>query len=253
MLKPLANRTTILQATQPNAIPLYRQVKQILLQRIASGAWQPGDLVPAEPKLGQELGVSPGTVRKALAALAAEGLVVRQQGRGTFVAAQTPDSALFHFFRLVDLEERRVTPTSRELERSQGPATAEERRRLALRAGARVVRLRRLRHADGGGAIIERIVVPARLFPDLHAFAGELPNTLYDLYQRRYGKTVRRATELLRAIGLDDEDEAALLGLAPGAPVLEIDRIAWTFDDLPIEWRRSLVDTRELRYLSELM
>lgn len=82
--------------------PLYRQVKQILLQRIASGAWRPGDLVPAEPKLGQELGVSPGTVRKALDELASENLVVRQQGRGTFVATHTPTSSLFHFFRLVD-------------------------------------------------------------------------------------------------------------------------------------------------------
>lgn len=242
--------TTTMHATPT---PLYRQVKQILLQRIASGVWRPGDLVPAEPKLAQELGVSPGTVRKALDALAAERLVVRQQGRGTFVASQTPDSSLFHFFRLVGLQGQRVTPTSRELERGRGSATAAERGRLKLRAGARVVRLRRLRHADGSGAMIERIVVPSRLFPDLHAFVGELPNTLYDLYQRRYGKTVRRATEALRAITLNDEDEAALLGLPPGAPVLEIDRIAWTFDDLPIEWRRSLVDTRDLRYLSELV
>jgi GntR family transcriptional regulator len=239
-------------AEQANATPLYRQVREIVLQRIARGDWQPGTLLPAEPKLGLELGVSPGTVRKALDELAADNLVVRQQGRGTFVAAQTPDSSLFHFFRLIDRHGQRVTPTSRELGREQGPATQEERRRLALQARARVVRIRRLRQA-GDGAIIERIVVPSGLFPGLYAHQGELPNTLYDLYQRRYGKTVRRASESLCARALDDPEDARLLQLAPGAPVLEIDRLAYSFADLPIEWRRSLVDTSKLRYLSELV
>jgi GntR family transcriptional regulator len=236
---------------QPNAAPLYRQVRDILLQRIARGDWQPGALVPAEPKLGQELGVSPGTVRKALDELAALKLVVRQQGRGTFVAAQTPDSALFHFFRLIDQQGRRVTPSSRELGREQGPASPEERQRLALRGRARVTRIRRLRQA-GDGAILERIVVPSALFADLHDHPGELPNTLYDLYQRRYGKTVRRASETLHA-ATPDAPDAHLLGLPPAAPALVIDRIAYSFDDLPIEWRRSLVDTRKLRYLSNLV
>jgi GntR family transcriptional regulator len=236
---------------QPNAAPLYRQVREILLQRIARGDWLPGALVPAEPKLGQELGVSPGTVRKALDELAALKLVVRQQGRGTFVAAQTPDSALFHFFRLIDDKGERATPSSRELGREQGPASQEERQRLALRGRARVTRVRRLRQA--GGAIIERIVVPSALFADLHEHPGELPNTLYDLSQRRYGRTVRRASETLQAAAVDDAEEARLLGLRRGAPVLVIDRIAYSFDDLPIEWRRSLVDTRKLRYLSELV
>lgn len=236
---------------QPNPAPLYRQVQEILLQRIASGGWQPGALLPAEPKLGQELGVSPGTVRKALDELAALNLVVRQQGRGTFVAAQTPDSTLFHFFRLIDQEGRRVMPSSRELGREQGPATQEERQRLALRGRARVTRVRRLRQA-GDGAIIEQIVVPSALFANLYSHPGDLPNTLYDLYQKRYGKTVRRASETLQAVVLNPED-AHLLQLEPGAPVLEIDRIAYSFDDLPIEWRRSLVDTRKIRYLSDLV
>jgi GntR family transcriptional regulator len=237
---------------QPNATPLYRQVREIVLQRIARGDWQPGTLLPAEPKLGQELGVSPGTVRKALDELAALNLVVRQQGRGTFVAAQTPDSSLFHFFRLIDPQGGRVTPSSRELEREQGAATPDERRRLALPARARVVRVRRLRQA-GDGAIIERIVVPGALFPGLYGHPGELPNTLYDLYQRRYGRTVRRASESLCARAVDDAGDARLLQLKRGAAVLEIDRIAYSFDDLPIEWRRSLVDTRRLRYLSDLV
>lgn len=239
--------------SQPNPTPLYRQVKQILLQRIASGAWRAGDLVPAEPKLGQELGVSSGTVRKALDELAAENLVVRHQGRGTFVATHTPASSLFHFFRIVDQEGRRVVPAGRELERQQGPASGAERERLQLPPRARVMRLRRLRWTDSSGALLESIVVPSRLFPDLQAHPGELPNTLYDLYQKSYGKTVRRVEEWLRAVAVEDPEIAKQLGVGIGTPVLEIDRIAYTFDDVPIEWRRSLIDTRSLRYFSELV
>jgi len=245
-------RKTALHATQPNPTPLYRQVKQILLQRIASGEWRPGDLLPAEPKLGQDLGVSPGTIRKALDELAAENLVVRQQGRGTFVATHTPTSSLFHFFRLVDGQGRRVVPTGRELARAQGPASADERERLQLSSRASVVRLKRIRWADGQGALLESIVVPNRFFPGLRAHSGELPNTLYDLYQRGYGKTVRRVAEWLRAVAVEAPETAELLGLEVGAPVLEIDRIAYTFDDVPVEWRRSIVDTRALRYFVEL-
>lgn len=243
---------TDLNATQPNPTPLYRQVKQILLGRIARGAWRPGELVPAEPKLAQELGVSSGTVRKALDELATENLVVRQQGRGTFVATHTPASSLFHFFRLVDAEGRRVAPAGHELERRQVVASAAERKRLQLPPRAKVMQLRRVRWAEGGGALLESIVVPLRFFPDLHTRPGELPNTLYDLYQRSYGKTVRRVEEWLRAIALEDPEIARHLELAVGAPALEIDRIAYTFDDVPVEWRRSLVDTRSLRYFIEL-
>ena len=237
----------------PTFVPLYRQVKDIVISRIARGDWRPGEALPAEPKLGQELGVSAGTVRKALDELTAEKLLVRQQGRGTFVATQTPDSSLFHFFRLVDANGDRVIPTSRELERGHGPATAEERRRLGLRAGAKVMRLHRLRAARDANVMIERIVVPLRLFPDLHRFEGELPNTLYDLYQRAFGKTVRRVSERLRVGTLDGAQEASLLGLPSGASVLEIDRIAYTFDDAPVEWRLSKVDTRLFFYINEIL
>jgi GntR family transcriptional regulator len=246
-------RMTALNASQPNATPLYRQVKQILVQRIASGVWRPGELVPAEPKLGQELGVSPGTVRKALDELEAENLVIRQQGRGTFVTTHTPTSSLFHFFRLVDAKGQRVMPSGRELERRQGLASAAERQRLKLPPRAKVMRFRRVRWADGRGAMLESIAVPTEFFPDLRTYPGELPNTLYDLYQRSYGKTVRRVEEWLSASSVEDPETARHLDLEVGASVLEIDRIDYTFDDVPVEWRRSIVDTRALRYFIELV
>lgn len=231
--------------------PLYQQVRQILQERIASGFWGPGSLLPAEPKLAESLGVSPGTVRKALDELTLDKLVVRQQGRGTFVTAQTPDSALFHFFSLVDSAGTPVAPDSRELSRAQGPADAAERQRLGLGSRAKVLRIDRVRMLAGRDALVERIVVPSALFPGLIAEGAALPNTLYDLYQQRYGITVLRADETLRAVPAR-AGEAKILGIGKGSPLLEIDRLAISFDERPVEWRVSRLATRDFAYRSEL-
>ncbi len=235
----------------PNFVPLYQQVRDILVSRIAEGHWPPGTLLPAEPQLARELNVSPGTVRKALDELAFASLVTRRQGRGTFVAEQTPHSSLFQFFRVVDSRGQRVVPDSEEIARERGKATAEEARRLALSAGDGVLRLDRYRLLAGERAMVERVVVADARFAGLAETAAQLPNTLYDLYQRQFGVTIIRASESLRAIACD----AALaerLGLAPGAPVLEIDRHAYSFNDVPIEWRLSFLDCRHFGYSNDI-
>ncbi|MDJ0611305.1 MAG: GntR family transcriptional regulator [Kiloniellales bacterium] len=237
-------------AAAPRFEPLYRQVRQILQDRIASGDWPPGSLLPAEPKLAESLGVSPGTVRKALDSLALERLVVRQQGRGTFVAAQTPDSSLFRFFSVVGEDGEQAIPDSRELGREVGAATTEERRRLALSGRARVLRLDRVRPLAGRDALVERVVLPLALFPGLER-EESLPNTLYDHYQHRYGITIRRADETLRAASAGGR-VARVLGIKPGTPLLAIDRVAISFDDKPVEWRVSLLDTRFFAYRNVL-
>src|SRR3954449_5070932 len=81
--------------------PLYRQVRDTLVRRIADGVWRPGQLLPSEPELAVDLGVSQGTVRKALDEMAAENLVIRRQGRGTFVARHDDARILFQFFKLL--------------------------------------------------------------------------------------------------------------------------------------------------------
>ena len=118
--------------------------------------------------------------------------------------------------------------------------------------GAMVLRIDRRRMIGGVPSIVERIAVPQALFPDLDALEEDgLPNTLYDLYQKRYGVTVGRATERLRAVTANAED-AAQLEIEPGAPLLEIERIARDLDDGPVEWRLSRCLTDTLAYLSEL-
>lgn len=239
----------VLPFDPPAAAPLYRQVKEILVARIAKGDWRPGDMLPSEPKLAAELGVSPGTVRKALDEMTSDKLVQRRQGRGTFVATTTSDSALFHFFKLVDDDRRPMMPESRELSRLIRIATADERRVLKLGPKERVVFVRRLRASRGVPMMVETVTLPLRRFPEMERYAEEFPNTLYDLYQFRFNVTIRQVAEVLRAVTASEED-SELLKVAAGAPLLEIDREAFTFDHEPVEWRVSRLDTRHTAYLS---
>ena len=230
--------------------PLYRQVKERLTERLISGHWKPGALLPSEFQLAEALGVSQGTVRKALDELTAEKLLVRRQGRGTFVAEHDAEHTLFHFFKLRRKDGARVTPQSVLLRRAEGRAKRREARRLELAAGAPVVRLTRLRTLDGRPAILEGLVFPATLFPDL-ANLEDLPNTLYSLFAHRYGITVKRADENLGAVAAGPE-AAKHLGVEEGAPLLEIDRVARSLDGQAIEWRLSHCDTRHIRYAISL-
>jgi GntR family transcriptional regulator len=238
---------------QPQRQPLYRQVKEALMRRLVDGHWRAGEILPAEPALAAELAVSQGTVRRALGELAQINLVVRRQGKGTFVAEHTRERALFHFFHLVGDGGKRTLPGSRVLAVKAGAATREESRRLALGAGAKIVRLHRLRTLDGRVAIVERIVLPASLYDGIERLdRASLPNELYKLYQDRYGVSVARAAEKLKA-ALAGPEDAAHLGLRSGAPVLEIDRIAYALDGRPCEWRLSRCDTSDHHYVSEVV
>jgi len=234
----------------PTSRPLYVQVKELMTRRIIDGAWTPGMALPSEFTLAEQFGVSQGTVRKALDALSGENIVVRFQGRGTFVAAHDPHDTLFHFFHLVGTDGARPRVESRLLSCRRGKANREELRNLGLPAGATVIRIRRVRLLDGADAIHELISVPAELFDDLDR--QTIPNELYSLYQARYGVTVSRAIEHLRAVGADAEDVKAI-GVDMQAPLLEIDRRAISLDGRAIEWRLSRCDTRLHRYQSEVV
>ncbi|MDA8052229.1 MAG: GntR family transcriptional regulator [Rhodospirillales bacterium] len=230
--------------------PLYRQVRERLLRRLAEGAWPAGGMLPSEPALAAELGVSPGTVRKALDALAAENLLVRRQGRGTFVARHDERRILFQFFRLVSDRGERQFPESEVLALTRAGANAREQARLGLAASARVFRIRRLRTLGGRACIAESIALPEALFPGLSE--RTLPNNLYGLYAEEYGISIARASERLKAVILPPGD-ATLLGVGPGTPALAIDRLAIAIDGRRVEWRLSRCLTRHLHYASELV
>ena len=236
----------------PDFRPLYLQVKDLMMQRLATGAWRPGEALPSEFGLAAEFKVSQGTVRKALDELAAQNLVVRQQGKGTFVARHTPQRALFHFFHLVSDDGARALPGSRVLSLKTAKADRAEAQHLALRPGTAVVRLKRVRLLADEVAIFERIVLPAARFPNfVQRLPADVPNEVYRYYEDVYGVTVARAVEKLKAVAATPE-EARALGLRRAAPLLEIDRIAYALDGRPVEWRLSRCSTAKHHYLSEI-
>ncbi len=238
---------------RPGLGPLYRQVKQRVIRNLIDEVWKPGDMLPSEPRLAEVFGVSPGTVRRALDELVAENLLVRQQGKGTVVSRHDSERSLFHFFRMVDATGARPTPSSRVLACGRRRAERIEAARLGLPVGAAVVVIDRVRSVAARPLLVERLVLPARLFGALAELAPEeLPNTLYTLYEERFGVTVYRAAEQLRAVAADPR-EAGLLAVAPGTPLLEIDRLASTLDGGVVEWRLSRCRTDACRYAVELV
>jgi GntR family transcriptional regulator len=249
-----------LHADGASAVPLYRELERRLTRALAEGAWTPGEALPSESRLAQQYGVSIGTVRKAIDELVAGKILVRQQGRGTFVAAHTADRLLFHFFHVVPRSDgaQRATAAPREMPRPvlrsfrRGLAGIAVARDLGIERDSPVLRIDNLLLLGGRAVIVDEISIPATLFPDLDRprFEGR-PGTIYGLYQADYGINVVRSSERLSAVACP-APIAALLGLRAGQPVLRIRRIAYTYADRPVESRVSWVDTREHEYLSDL-
>jgi GntR family transcriptional regulator len=230
--------------------PLYRQVKELLMKRLGDGSWAPGQLLPSEPEIAAGLGVSPGTVRKALDEMSAESLLVRRQGRGTFVASHDEERILFQFFRMVSDNGVRRFPESRTISVSVAKADELASKRLGISLKESIVAIERVRSLDGRPCIHEKIVLPRMLFPGIERIK-DLPNNLYALYSVKYGVTIARGSESLKAVAAGKR-QVELLGSGPGEPILLIDRVALGVDGTPAEWRRSLCRTDQSHYLSDL-
>ena len=233
--------------------PLYRQIRDRLVHSLQAGEWRPGEAIPSEIDLAARYGVSQGTVRKAIDALSAENLLVRRQGRGTFVASHQEARAQIRFLRLRpdDGGEPRQ-PSSRFLECRRLRAPLEIARALEMRAGDAAVTIRRLLEFDAEPIVLEEIWLPGSTFRGLTAerltaYSGPL----YALLETEFGTRMIRASERLRAV-VAGEAEAAALGVAAGEPLLLVDRVSLTYGDKPVEVRRGWYRTFHHHYFNEL-
>ncbi|MDQ0313652.1 GntR family transcriptional regulator [Amorphus orientalis] len=234
----------------PGFRPLYKQVRDLLTRRLAEGFWAPGAMLPSEQELAASLSVSQGTVRKALDAMAAENLIVRRQGRGTFVARQDDERVLFHFFRITGDDGSHVFPESEVEDTGIGEARPEEAAALGLPPGATVVRIRRTRSLGGRPVIAEHISLPAETFAGMENRL-DLPNNLYGIFAEKFGVSIARTSERLKAVAADGET-ARQLGIETGTPLLAIERTAYSVMGAAVEWRRSLCLTDDLHYASDM-
>jgi GntR family transcriptional regulator len=234
-----------------SGIPLlYREVKKQLIADIQSGAVPPGGALPNESDLAKRFDVSIGTVRRAVDELVADNILVRQQGRGTFVRRLDRERFMFQFFKIAARDGTREFPQVRLHSFSRSRATPEEAKALALQGAQPVFRIENILSLKGRPVIHDHIVIAASLFPGLSKRMFEQRSgTVYELYQSAFGLTIVGADERVRAEPAG-ESSARLLGLSPGDSVLRIERLALTFDNKPAEFRVSIVDTREFDYVS---
>ena len=234
--------------------PLYRRVQAALTRRLAAGAWKPGEAIPSEARLAREFGVSIGTLRKAVDELAAGNILVRQQGRGTFVATHSEDRTLFHFFHIAKKggASARELPVHELLSFRPAKAAPAEAVALGIGAGTPVLRMENVLKLGQQPVIFDGIVVPAALFKGLTEtiYRGR-EGTIYGLYQARFGINVIRISERLSAETAPPA-AARALRLPAATPVLVVKRVAYTYNDTPVEYRVSWLDTREHEYLSDL-
>ena len=232
--------------------PLYAQVKEQLIRRLVDGTWQPGMTLPSEQELARQLQVSQGTVRKALDAMTAENLLVRRQGRGTFVAEPEDSRILFQFFRLArdHADSGTAFPDSHVLGRWRAEADATEAEALDIPSGAPVCRIERVRRLHEKPILAETIVLPLDIFPGFEAL-DDIPNNVYQLYSSRWGITIAKADERLKAIASGSSD-AEHLGCTPGEPLLLIRRVARDLQGKPVELRISRCLTRDMHYVANL-
>ncbi|MEM1189350.1 MAG: GntR family transcriptional regulator [Pseudomonadota bacterium] len=233
-------------STRTSFQPLYKQVYNLLTERLVEGFWKPSDSLPSEIALAAELGVSQGTVRKALNQMVAENLLERHQGKGTYVAEHTQESSLFRFFRLREPGGPLLIPVTRVLSSRRRRATKSEQTALGLATKEELVELKRLRFINDEPAIAEMVLQPLSIFPDIDKVES-LPNSLYTLYQERYGISIISVHDEVRAAELPKE-YAAHLGLPVGSPVLVTERSSINIDGRVVEWSRAYCATHKLVY-----
>lgn len=239
----------------PAFSPLYQQIKSLILRSLQAGEWKPGDMIPSEFELAARFRVSQGTVRKAIDELATDNLLVRRQGKGTFVATHAEQQVQFRFLRVLPDAGQRDSqgPAERRIvECRRLRATAEVARQLGLRTGDAVIQVRRVLAFDGIPAILEDLWLPGAAFKGLtlETLADD-KGPMYALFEVQFGVRMVRAQEKLKAVSADT-DMAELLGVAEGHPLLSVERLAYTYNDTPMELRRGLYRTETRHYFNEL-
>lgn len=233
-------------------VPLYRAVKRALLAAIEDGRLRPGGTLPSEAPLAAAFGVSIGTLRQAVGELVAEHLLQRRQGRGTFVAEHSPERFLFQFFHVERADGLREAPVVETLGVERGRLDDDAAEALGGRTGDPAWCIENRLLLQGRAVAHDRLQLPAALFRGLtEKRFRERPGTIYRFFQDQFGITVLRARERVRAVAAETEIARAL-GVARGAPVLQVRRTALSFGDRPVEYRVSTIVTGSHEYVHTL-
>ncbi|WP_026259261.1 GntR family transcriptional regulator [Uliginosibacterium gangwonense] len=229
-------------------LPLYQQLRDDLARRIAAGEWLPDEAIPTEAEIKTAYNIAIGTVRKAVDALVAEGLLERSQGKGTFVRRPRFDASLFRFFRFQNAAGEKIRPKSRILARTVEYPAQVIATSLGLGARVKAIRLLRLRVVENEPFLIEEIWLPRARFSALLDLALEdFGDLLYPLYESRCKQVVASAQETL-TVELASPPFTDYLKVPPSTPLVVIERIAYGYDKQPLEWRASRGAAERFKY-----
>lgn len=232
--------------------PLYEQIKVFITQSLIAGEWKPGESIPSEIELAARFNVSQGTVRKAIDALAMENILIRRQGKGTFVATHKEEQNKLRFLRLTAADGQKQPLNNELMSCKRLKATAEIAQLTGLKKGSAVIEIQRLLTFSGVPKILDYIIVQSKFFRGLNsARINEHNGSLYSMYETVYGIPMVRAEEKLTAVPASEE-ESKLLNVEPGFPLLRVERVAYTYGDKPMEWRVGLCVTDQHHYMNEL-
>lgn len=251
-ISPEPNAAAKPAAATPSFQPLYKQIKALLTRGLQGGEWRPGELIPSEFELALRFKVSQGTVRKAIDEMAAENLLLRRQGKGTFVATHAEQKVQYRFLRLTPDVGGEPGLERQLLDCRRLRASADVARPLEMRAGDAMVQVRRLLLAKGRPVILDEIWLPGHLFKGLTMERlSQHRGPMYGLFEAEFGVRMIRAEEKLRAVAADAA-QADLLQVEPGSPLLSVERLSHTYHDRPVELRRGYYCTAEHFYRNEL-
>jgi GntR family transcriptional regulator len=249
MLKKLKNKREALVDPLSGSEPLYKQVKARIIESLTADEWKPGSMIPSETRLAERYGVGISTIRAAIGELVAARVLVRKQGKGTFVSPHTDQRSIYQFFHVVKNDGLKELPISELVWLKKGKPEDRAADLLRLpRATNEVFKIRNILRVSGRPIVVSDITIPASLFRGLtESIIKEGGKTLYALYQSKYGINIISTTEELRAVKAE-AGIAKLLGLSAGTPVLEVSRVAYTFGKTPVEVRRGFVNTSDFHY-----
>ena len=234
-----------------SAQPLYQQVRDLLIERISRGVWKPEASLPNEHDLAREFGISPGTLRKALHSLERDGLVMRQRGRGTFVIDQSSGGPSIRFSNIRDGAGMRTLGDMELIAQSIGNANETEQERLRVDGDEPVLRTTRIRHFRGRPFMYEEATIPLSRMPGFDGI-GAGAYRISALAQK-HGVYLACATEQLSVANAVPQAAQRLM-VAPGTPILKLERVIVAMDRHPIEWRIGLCHLGEDQvYLAEMM
>jgi len=244
--------TAVSEPASPAFSPLYQQIKALMVRDLQAGTWRPGEAIPSETELAVRFKVSQGTVRKAIDELAAENLLVRRQGKGTFVATHAEQTTQYRFLRLQP-DDGQAGGTQRQfIDCRRLRAPADVARALGLRSGDAAIQIKRVLSLRGVPVVFDEIWLPAAPFKGLTAerLSG-YRGPMYGLFESEFGVRMIRAEEKIRAVAAEGQ-AAELLAVSPGTPLLSVERLSLTYGDKPVELRRGLYNTASHHYRNEL-